>query len=293
MLKIGVFTDVQYADRDSEGKRDYRDSIPKFLEAIGSLEMAGVDFLLHLGDACNNDWSNLTVIGELFYKIRKPFYNVLGNHDFLVPDEKKSGVYDKLYVPKPGYYSFIKTDPETGIVWRFVVLNGNEISVYAAENDEEREVAEEWRKKYPLANGELSATWNGAMSARQLEWLDKELIYASVHSQRVIVCNHFPLYSQGDQLESGKNIPLSRHVPIYFSHIGVSLWNGDELLDVLDKHPDVVKGYFAGHLHEGGFGIRNGIPHKTFKGMVEWPKNAWSLVTIQGEEILFNDYPEE
>ena len=88
MLRIGIITDIQYADADQIGKRNYRGGIAKFLEAVGALEEAGVDAIFNLGDSFDHDWESLTAISELFQSIRIPFYKVLGNHDYMIPDEK-------------------------------------------------------------------------------------------------------------------------------------------------------------------------------------------------------------
>lgn len=291
MIRVGIITDVQYADADPVGNRNYRESIPKFIEAVGAMEKSEVDFILHLGDALNEGWTNLTAAEELFGAVRKPFYNLLGNHDFLVPDEKKSEILKRLRVPEPGYYSFVETDTESGNVWRFILLNGNEISLYAARGGQERARAEEIREKYRLPNGKLSAVWNGAMSERQLAWLDAELIDAEKKGERAIVCNHFPLFSQGDSLDMAAKIPLAKHIPIYFGKLGVSQWNAEELLGLLDRRPKTVRAYCAGHLHEGAYGVRRGVPHITFKGIVQNEPNAWAVMTIQGDEIFFDEFP--
>ena len=294
MLRIGIITDLQYADADTIGKRRYRGSIEKFLEAVGALEEEGVDAIFNLGDSLDHDWNSLTAVSELFHSIRIPFYNVLGNHDFLVPDEKKTQIADLLRMPKPeGYYTMALTDPESGLVWRFIFLNGNEISLYAARNDEERRIAQEVREKYPLEDGTLSCDWNGAMSQTQLDWLRAQLSEAQVRDERVIVCNHFPLFCQGGPYSVSQSVPLANLLPLYFAKLGYSLWNAEELLDVLDQYPNLLKGYWAGHLHEGSYGERGGVPHITFRGIIEAEPNAWAVMEIQGDEVTPLYYGQE
>ena len=284
VLRIGIITDLQYANADSIGKRNYRDSIGKFLEAVGALEEEGVDAIFNLGDSLDHDWYSLTAVSELFSSIRLPFYNLLGNHDFLVPDEKKDEICPLLRIPNSeGYYTVSMTDPESGYVWRFVFLNGNEISLYAARTNEERQAAQKVREKYPLEDGTLSKDWNGAMSRKQLDWLDTQLSNAQKDAERVIVCNHFPLFCQGGPYSVSQSVPLANLLPLYFAKLGYSLWNADELLEILDKYPGLIKGYWAGHLHEGSFGIRAGVPHITFRGIIESEPNAWAVMEIQGE----------
>ena len=66
--------------------------------------------------------------------------------------------------------------------------------------------------------------------------------------------------------------------------MGVSTWNGQEILDVLDKY-DCVKAYFAGHLHEGSYGVRKNVMHVTFKGIVETSPNTYAFVKLSPNSI--------
>jgi manganese-dependent ADP-ribose/CDP-alcohol diphosphatase len=289
MLKIGIITDLQYADADRARKRNYRASISKFLEAVGALEEERVDAIFHLGDSFDRDWENLTVVSELFRAVRLPFYNLLGNHDYLIPNEKKGEVNRLLLIPNnKGYYTFTMTDPESASPWRFIFLNGNEISLYASRDENERQNAQKEREKYPLADGSLPHDYNGAMSRAQLDWLEEELNRAEKSGEMVIVCNHFPLFCQGGPSSVTGSIPLAKIAPLYFAKLGVTLWNAEELLDVLNRHSDLIKGYWAGHLHEGAYGVLKGVPHITFRGIVEAEPNAWAVMEIHGGEVIAN-----
>lgn len=284
MIRIGIFTDLQYADIDDVGGRTYRASISKFLEAAGFFDAEQPDFILHLGDAANGDWSNLSRVLELFSLIKLPFYRVLGNHDYLIGRERLAKLPSLFGLPDCGYHSFRQTDPESKLVWRFILLNGNEIATYSAKSDAERDFALAELEKYRLADGNLPQTWNGAMSERQLEWLDAELSSAEQNGERSILCSHFPLFSQGGTMDQRAKFGKLFPPPVFFSALGVSLWNGPALLDVIDRH-DSVRAYLAGHLHEGAYGVRNGVPHITFRGMVQTEPNACALLTIQGEKL--------
>ena len=290
MLRIGIITDIQYGDLDAVKNRDYRASAPKFLQAAGALEEAGVDAVFHLGDAFDRDWNNLTAVSELLRLIRKPFYNLLGNHDYLVSDDKKLEIGKYLLIPDPrGYYSFTMTDSESGDVWRFLFLNGNEISLYAAKNDEERTFAEKVRETYKLTGGELPELWNGAMTDTQFEWIDAELADAGRKGESVIICSHFPLFSQGGSKSITSSIPLAKIFPVYYGKMGCSQWNADRLLEIMDSYPDLIKGYWAGHLHAGAYGVRNGVPHITFQGMVETNPNAWAVMELKDGKAALQD----
>ena len=289
MIRFAVIADVQYGDLDDSIGRFYRASLSKYLLAAGEIAAEKVAFVLQLGDASQTAWANHAAVCELF-KVGEEagitWRHVLGNHDFLVPDEKKDQLYADFGLEKPGYYDFPVKDPDDPEnAWRFIVLNGNEISEYAAQTDEERERAKEERKRRKLANGELPHNYNGSVSQRQLQWLDERLQSATQNKEKAIVCSHFPLFANSKSLDS-KRTRLASLVSmgIYYSQMGVSTWNGQEILDVLDKY-DCVKAYFAGHLHEGSYGVRKNVMHVTFKGIVETSPNTYAFVKLSPNSI--------
>merc|ERR1712118_294632 len=49
-------------------------------------------------------------------------------------------------------------------------------------------------------------------------------------------------------------------------------WDHDATRQLLEENCDVVKAYFAGHWHPGGYAYEGGIHHVTFQGIVE----AWT-----------------
>ncbi|MBR4751048.1 MAG: metallophosphoesterase [Thermoguttaceae bacterium] len=283
MIRFAVIADVQYGNLDTLGERTYRESLPKFLAAAGEIAAENVLFTLQLGDASQSDWENHLGIKELFEVAEKAgikWKHVLGNHDFLVADEKKPQLYTDFGLEKPGYYDFVVDDPDDDSnVWRFVVLNGNEISLYAAETPEERKKAEEERNRWKLPNGGLSADWNGAVSPRQLQWLENRLELATKQNEKALVCSHFPLFANsGDGTDSQDD-------GVYYFERGWSVWNGKQILDVVDKYP-CVKGYLAGHLHEGSYGVRKNVAHVTFKGIVQTVPNCYAFVNLTSDSII-------
>lgn len=286
MIQLGVFADMQYADIEPQGVRQYRDSIAKFLEVAGVFKKRNLSRVLQLGDPIDRGWDNFTAVMELFEKSGLSLVNVLGNHDFLVPDEKKKEIYRLLHVPRKGYYSLLLRDGnDSENVWRLIVTFGGEISLFAAENESDREKAKAVQEKYRMPNGKLPFPWNGAVSARQLGWLEDELTAATRRKESVIVCSHFPLFSQAKSMNNPLKIKgLLDNLGIYYSGMGVSIWNGQDVLNVLDRF-DCVKAWFAGHLHEGAYGLRKNVHHITFRGMVEANPNAGAIVTLTRNSI--------
>lgn len=308
MITFGIFADLQYADQDDQKGRNYRGSIARFLAAAGEFKARNLPFVIQLGDVVDRQWSNLTKIEELFQRTQLNIISVLGNHDFVVEDDEKSNVLSLLKIPAPGYHCFypsaISHSSSTSISslsqeqesdsgrWRIIILHGIEISLVTAIGEQQQQEATALREKYRLKNGDLPASWTGYMSQTQLDWLEKELTIADEKREHVLLCSHFPLFAQGESFVNARNIGETLNIgktfnelPIYYSLMGASVWNGRELLEILDRHPS-VKAYFAGHLHEGSYGLRKGVHHVTFKGMVESFPNAYAFVTLEKDRII-------
>lgn len=88
ILKVGLITDVHYADADTKGTRHYRESLGKMREAVSRLNHEKVDVAVALGDlidapnppdVAKETGFLLTITGELG-KLNAPRHFVLGNH---------------------------------------------------------------------------------------------------------------------------------------------------------------------------------------------------------------------
>ncbi|MDO5555033.1 MAG: metallophosphoesterase [Planctomycetia bacterium] len=284
MIRFGLMTDIQYADRNTIGKREYRDSLADTLVACGVFRREKPEFVFHLGDLINDHWDCLTAVLEILRISELDMRHVIGNHEYIdVPDDKKKRIVELLGLPESGYYSFTSLDKESAKTWRFIVLNGSEISLYAADNDHARQEAQACRERYKLPNGQLSADWNGAVSQQQLLWLDEQLALAQSQNENVIILSHFPLFNQPAGATEKEHFDPNTTDGVYPYQLGDSCWNGHEILAIMDRY-DCIRAYFAGHLHEGGFGIRKNVYHVTFEGIVE-PGNAFSIVTLKEDDI--------
>ena len=297
MIRFAAIADVQYGDLDETIGRAYRESIQKFLICAGEISRMQPLFAMNFGDSWQSGLENALAMKELYEVAAKygkiEWRHILGNHDFHVPDANKPDVYRFLNLEKPGYYDFQVVDEEDAENrWRFVVLNGNEISTYAAENDEERKAAKEERerRRIPVKNNALPDSYNGSLSPRQLQWLDERLAFAEKEKENAIVCSHFPLFAKSRSIDSDRaKLARIANFDVYYYNLGVSTWNGAELLEIIDRHPN-VRGYFAGHLHEGSYGVRNNVAHVTFKGIVENKPYCWAAVELTKSEIIVTGY---
>lgn len=119
-LRIGLVTDLHYADKPPVGTRHYRETPGKLAEAAKQFETAKVDFIVELGDlidaadSVETEQRYLKTINLEFSTIAKDRHYVLGNHcvDTLTKGEFLGGVEQAK-----SYYSFDRG------AFHFVVLD--------------------------------------------------------------------------------------------------------------------------------------------------------------------------
>lgn len=257
MLSFGLLTDVQYADADPEGERHYRESLPKLKAAVEWLAKKNLPFTLHLGDLIDRDFKSFATVMPLFNGLGHQVRHLLGNHDYAVADGEKGRILEVAVMPC-AHYQF----RNSGV--RFVMLDTNDLSTYkhSAGSPQDLESAERL-KKFAETGAENAKSWNGGISETQLKWLEAELTAADTEKERIILCGHHPL------------LPATGH----------QVWNAEEVLAVIDRHPSVVA-YFNGHNHAGAEEIRNGVPYITFKSILHEPEvNAFSAIHLFADRM--------
>ncbi len=85
-LRIGLISDIHYADLDTAGSRHYRDSISKVKEAVKQFNAAELDLVVCLGDlidtgeSVEKEYAHLETIYREFKELKAPCHFVLGNH---------------------------------------------------------------------------------------------------------------------------------------------------------------------------------------------------------------------
>ncbi|MBI1373266.1 MAG: alkaline phosphatase [Phycisphaera sp.] len=85
-LRIGLITDMHYADKPPRGTRYYRQTLGKFREAIGRFNDDRVDFVVELGDfidraeSVDDELGYLKTIEAEYAKLTCERHYVLGNH---------------------------------------------------------------------------------------------------------------------------------------------------------------------------------------------------------------------
>ncbi|HTN76008.1 MAG TPA: alkaline phosphatase, partial [Pirellulaceae bacterium] len=108
-VRIGMVTDLHYADKPPAGTRYYRETLAKFDEAASQFHKAKPDFCIELGDlidaadSIETEKKYLATINKQFAALPGEKHYVLGNHcvTTLTKDEFLAGVGQ----PKP-HYSF-------------------------------------------------------------------------------------------------------------------------------------------------------------------------------------------
>ncbi len=263
-IKIGVFADCQYCDCEPAGTRFYRNSLQKLDDCINQFNSnKELDFIVGLGDLIDRNISSFDSVNSILSKSKKEVYHVIGNHDLSVEKSQFENVPGKLKLNKT-WYSITKKD------WRFIFLNGNDITFHSNNNEIVKE-AEKITSKLKDEGKPNYYDWNGGIGSTQMEWLKKELQKATDKKQKVAVFCHYPL------------LPFEAH----------ALWNSEEALAVLSKF-SCVKVYMNGHNHAGNYVFQDGIHFLNLKGMVETEtENAFSIITFSDENIEIEGYGRE
>jgi hypothetical protein len=158
---------------------------------------------------------------------------------------------------KEGYYSFVHKG------FRFIFLNGNELSIYASANKSAIRKAQDYIAALKNEGSINSIDWNGGMSPAQLSWLDSQLNEATLKNEKTFIMCHFPVY------------PENVH----------NLLNYKEVNAILGKYHNVIA-WFGGHNHAGNYGNFNMIHFVTLKGMVETESiSSFALVEVWHNKI--------
>lgn len=108
-LRIGLVTDLHYADKPPSGTRHYQETLSKLDEAAQQFREQELDFIVELGDfidaaaSVDVERQYLATINAAFAKICNDRHYVLGNHcvDTLTKQEFLGGVEQEK-----SYYSF-------------------------------------------------------------------------------------------------------------------------------------------------------------------------------------------
>lgn len=263
-LSFGIISDLQFCNGDPYKNRYFKNSIQKLEKAVKELNQHSIDFIINLGDTIDRDFESFDEILPHFKRFNSPVYQVLGNHDYEVEDQFKHQVHKKIGTSK--YYEFTMKN------WRFIVLDGNEISTFAnVEGIENFNKAKRWLERMEgdmKVNGNF---WNGGIGEKQLVWFEKILQKATKNHEKAVVFCHYPVW------------PVDRH----------NLLNDDVLLQVIGSN-SCVKAWFSGHNHDGNYGQYSHVHFVNMKGMVETERDlVFSMVSLYDDYVLIKGFGNE
>ena len=258
LFRFGVVADPQYAARPMTMDRYYASSLGKLAAAVDQFN-AGPDlaFVVSLGDAIDGEWTSFDDILPVYARLRAPVRFVLGNHDFLVGEDRLEQVPARLGLAR-GYYDFAVNG------YRFVVVDGADLSIFASRAGSENRRQAEAMLATMQGRGDVNANpWNGGLGEAQYAWLHSVLEQAESAGEKVLVFGHFPAY------------PLGPH----------ALWESARFVDLLTRHDSFVA-YFNGHDHAGSYAELKGRHFVTFRGMVETASDtAYARVDLYSDRI--------
>ncbi|MEY5014310.1 MAG: hypothetical protein RIS92_668 [Verrucomicrobiota bacterium] len=86
VLRIGLLTDLHYADKPPRGSRHYRDTLGKLAECVERFNQSQIDFVVELGDLIDKAPSAeveihwLREVNTAIRKANAPVHYILGNH---------------------------------------------------------------------------------------------------------------------------------------------------------------------------------------------------------------------
>lgn len=267
LFKIGIVTDVHHADKPDAKGRHYRASLSKLKEAIGEFNREKVDMVISLGDLIDNEISSFQDLDSVLKRLEMAFIPLMGNHDYLAPfsEEQRKTVMKSLGIEKT-YHSVCLNG------YRLMFLDGTDIAKYShPEGSREHTQATETLNTLKEAGHKNCKDYNGAIGKRQMRWIAGEFRKASKRNEKVICFCHMPVF------------------PIMSKF---TLWNGNELAELMNEH-QCVKAFIAGHHHAGGYGRHHQVEHLTMKGMIEGETNSFAILSFYDDRIEVKGYGRE
>ena len=168
LFSFGLLSDVQYADKDTVGKRRYREGLTNLESCVDDLSTQDLGFVVHCGDIIDgrgdveNSLEDLNRALEAFSSLTCKVHHVIGNHCLEVPRaelEKSLGI-------EQAYYSFIQSG------WRFINVDAMAFSICGLDGSDPTYLkAREWLDQHKRDAYPCASPWNGGLGEPQREWL--------------------------------------------------------------------------------------------------------------------------
>lgn len=265
IFSFGVIADAQYGENESWFGRYFKSSYDKLRQCVETFNHRNLVFVIQLGDLIDQGFSNFSKMLTIYNQLKCPRYHIIGNHDYWISDKDKPRILSTLNLQK-GYYDFIIDK------WRFIVLDGNDISFHANEEKSDKYYMAQTMLNSSRSAGRINAEdWNGGTSPEQLFWFEDILTKAEDNIQKVIIFCHYPIY------------PDNIH----------NLWNDRELLRLIERYDHIIA-FFSGHNHPGNYAVKKGVHYLTFQAMVDTPdQNAYAIVHVYEDYLKVEGFGRE
>ena len=264
LFSFGILADVQYADAEAVGARFYRSSLSKLDVALKTFKKDSVDFVITLGDLIDGKRESYKPVLSIIKASGLKFFHITGNHDYNF-EKGSPGKIPSSYYSKKGYYSLIHNN------FKFIFLNGNEISVYGSSSKKMKDRAQQIIDSLKKTGSPNAMVWNGGISQKQIKWLDEQLKSSVAANEKVFIFCHFPVF------------PENVH----------NMQNYSDILTILKKYDNIIA-WFNGHNHAGNYGNTNSVHYVTLKGMVETEnQNSFARIDVYSNKIWIVGYGRE
>jgi len=273
LFSFGLVTDIQYADKDTQKGRYFREAADKLKTCIDTWNKEELALTINVGDIIDGNTpdqktdADFEHIMQIFSQSRHRNIHVIGNHCLFLPGPKERLV-DKLKLEKRYFVGYHNHGTQ------IVILDGTDVGLQShPPGTPEYAVAKEIFETLKKDGAPNAFDWNAAVGLDQLGWLSQTLKKARADHEKVLVFCHYPIL---EEAASDKHL----------------LWNWKELLDLINSYNDVVPFYCAGHYHQGGYYYSNGIHHLTLEAVVEAPNdsNAFAIVDVYKNKIKIRGY---
>ena len=166
VLRVGLVTDLHYADKPASGTRHYRETPQKLEEAARQFEKSQLDLLVELGDlvdaadSVQTEETYLKTINRQLASICKDRHYVLGNH---CVDTLRKEEFLAVVEQKKSYYSFDRGQ------YHFIVLD----ACFRSDGQ---------------PYGRKNSTWTDTnIPSEEMEWLEQDL---KANQKKTVVLAH-------------------------------------------------------------------------------------------------------
>lgn len=262
LFRFGLVADPQYSPLPPRRTRYYANSLWKLSEAIEAFNAQDLQFVATLGDIIDRHWESYDHILPVYDRLKHPHFFVLGNHDFEVAADYLGSLLRTTSL-KRAYYDF------KGGGYRFLVIDGNDISLFANPKDSPKhKLAAETLDGLKAKGAPNAQVWNGGMSEEQFAWVKRTMDEAEAAGEKIVIFGHYPVYPQNEH----------------------NMWGSEPFVELVSGYRNFVA-FLDGHNHAGNYGQVNGKHFVNLKGMVETAtQTAYSVVEVYPDRLELKGY---